>query len=66
MKVKVGDLTVKQLHSICQVACKDCPLHYNIGLNVACMTDFPEYDDYKVDIPDDLLAGMAERQTPET
>ena len=51
MKIKLKDLTIGQLHSICQVACKACPLHCGIGDNIACMTDYPEYDDYEVDIP---------------
>lgn len=65
MKVKIGDLTVKRVHSICQVACDECPLHCGVGENIECMTDDPECDDYEVDIPDEI-AGMAERQTPET
>lgn len=65
MKIKVGDLTIKQLHSICQVACDECPLHFGAGENLECMSDYPECDDREVDIPDEI-AGMAERQTPET
>lgn len=61
MKIKVGDLTVKQLHSICQVACKACPLHCGAGDNIACMSDYPEYDDYEVDIPDDLIETVEEK-----
>lgn len=61
MKIKVVDLTVKQVHSICQVACDECPLHCGVGENIECMTDDPERDGYEVDIPDDLMENEEEK-----
>lgn len=61
MKIKVGDLTIRQLHSICQVACSECPLHRGVGEIIECMTDDPERDEYEVDIPDDLMEGEEEK-----
>lgn len=58
MKIKVGDLTVKQVHSICQVACDECPLHFGAGENIECMCGYPEYDDCEVEIPDHILSEI--------
>lgn len=66
MKIKVGDLTLKQLHDICCLPCEECPLNCGHNDHNSCMTKYPEYDDTEVEILNEYLTETMKRQTSET
>ena len=60
MKIRIGDITLEQFDKMCNghPVCGDCPLN---GITMCLRGEH----NLKVEIPDEI-AGMAERQTPET
>ena len=60
MKIKVGDITLKQYHALCHHHfCDKCPLSPE-DIDFACKAYFPRYDNDIVEIPDELLEANNE------
>lgn len=57
MKIKLKDLTIGQVHAICQAGCEDCPLNFggNYENKYKCMINYTNLDNTEVEIPDNLL-----------
>lgn len=55
MKIKIGDITIKQFHTICQHRfCIKCPL-YDPTSRLLCKACLPGNDDDSVEIPDEVF-----------